>query len=265
MFSADSGQIATANPNPQNSLNSPPDSASSIALPEKHTPSMAYTLGNWFRHIQNPFSATTTESNNSHISIKNLRFRAGLEAESAIKQLGIGLTGEMLFSPRWGISAGLRRLRINNETYNNENDFNHKHDANFNLVYNCQALDTAATKIGMTTSLIQVPVYITYQLPIQHNLYITAVLGTDIDIYAKQKVYYHNDKNETYNHNNLITNLPVQAINNMVISAGVEKRLKHFIFQISPFVSPQIKKVLYKKEDIYAGIRMNILLGSERP
>jgi hypothetical protein len=219
-------------------------------------------FANLFGHFSNPFSNVSAETYNGHISIKNLRFRAGIESEAAFRQLGIGIIGEMLLSARWSVSTGLRFLAINNEKYNSNREFHQLKGKNFNAVYSCGLTDSSASNIGINTLLTQAPISINYQLPLKNNYSLIASVGTDIDIHARQIVDY--DDGGSLQNNKFTTNYPVIAFNNIAISAGLQKRWKGFVFRASPFISPQFKSVMYKKEDLYAGIKLNILLSNER-
>ncbi len=219
-------------------------------------------FANILGHFSNPFSDVSAENYNSQISIKNLRFRGGIESEAAFRQLGIGIIGEMLLSARWSVSTGLRFLAINNEKYNSSREFHQLKGRNFNAVYNCGLTDSSASNIGINTLLTQVPISINYQLPLKNNYSLIASVGTDIDIHARQIVDY--DDGESLQNNKFTTNYPVIAFNNIAISAGLQKRWKGFVFRASPFISPQFKSVMYKKEDLYAGIKLNILFTNER-
>jgi hypothetical protein len=238
------------------------DSSVVAVNPEKQKQTSSFSMSALFRNIGNSLASTTNETQNSHISIKNLRFRGGIEVEKANLQLGAGLVGEVLISKRWGLSSGIKVLNVNNEKYVDEDDFHHKKGMPFQHVYSKNVPDTTAKNIGMHNILVQVPIAITYQLPLKNNYSIIASVGTDLDIYAKQLIDYNRmgfQQTQTFT-----TNTPVIAFNNAVISIGMQKRWRKFVFQASPFVSPQFKSVVYKKEDLYAGVKFSLLFSNER-
>jgi hypothetical protein len=238
------------------------DSSVVAVNPEKPKQNTSFSFGALFKNIGNSISTTTNETQNNHISIKNLRFRGGIEVEKANLQMGAGLLGEMLFSKRWGLSSGIKVLNVNNEKYADEDDFYHKKGMPFQHAYSKDVPDTTAKNIGMHNILVQVPIAITYQLPLKYNYSIIASAGTDLDIYAKQLIDYNRmgfPQPQTFT-----TNTPVVAFNNVVVSIGLQKRWKKFVFQASPFVSPQFKSVVYKKEDLYAGVKFSVLFSNEK-
>ncbi len=198
----------------------------------------------------------------SQISLKYLHYRAGISFEMANRQMGANIIGEILFSKRWGLSAGMKFLRINNETYHDENDFHSRKGQYFDKVYENQVTDTSSiSNIGMRNFLIQIPVTLNYQLPLKNNFALLMGVGTDLDIYAKQFVNFDNQNSDV--RKNFETVIPAKLFNNLVISTGLQKKWRHYVLQIRPFVSPQLISVVYKKEDAYFGVKCNFLFTTE--
>ena len=117
----------------------------------------------------------------------------------------------------------------------------------------------------MQNLLLQIPIAINYQLHLKNNYSVILSAGTDLDILAKQHVRFeHHDNINLPVGQNFDTNYPVMVFNNLTFSAGVQKQLKHYVFQLKPFVSPQLKSVVYKKENVYFGVKLNVLLTTEK-
>jgi hypothetical protein len=101
-------------------------------------------------------------------------------------------------------------------------------------------------------------------LPIKNNFALLLGIGTDLDLHAKQFVNFdHHDNPTSVTTKNFETNIPVSVFNNLVISTGVQKRWGHYVLQVRPFISPQLKSVVYKKEDAYFGLKCNFLFTTE--
>jgi hypothetical protein len=179
--------------------------------------------------------------------------------------MGANLIGEILVSKRWVLSTGVKFLSINNETYHDTKDFHSLKGQYFGSVYENQLIDTSnISNIGIRDFLIQIPITLNYQLPLKNNFALLMGIGTDLDLHAKQFVNFdHHDNPISVTIKNFETNIPVSVFNNLVISPGVQKRWGHYVLQIMPFISPQLKSVVYKKEDAYFGIKCNFLFTTE--
>jgi hypothetical protein len=176
--------------------------------------------------------------------------------------MGADLLGEILISKRWGLSTGIKFLSINNETYHDANDFHSSKGQYFGSVYENQVIDTSnISNIGIRDFLIQIPITLNYQLPLKNNFALLMGIGTDLDVYAKQFVNFNNTNSVTTK--NFEIKIPAKLFNNLVISSGVQKRWEHCVLQICPFISPQLKSVIYKKEDAYFGLKCNFLFTTE--
>jgi hypothetical protein len=251
-----------------------PANTDSIILPqEKDKPKRAKkeksVLSETARQIGNAIADAKISFQNNpgseKISLRYLNYRGGIGIEKANGQLGIDLIGEVLWSKRWSISSGVKLLNINNETYNDANEFHSHKGMHFEKVYENQIDDTANIKnIGMRNMILQVPVAINYHLRFNNNYAFVFSLGTDLDLYAKQYINFeHHENIQQPVNNNFNITYPVVVFNNINISAGVQKQWKHFVFQIKPFISPQLKSVVYKKEDLYFGLKFNVLFTTE--
>ncbi|MDP4268034.1 MAG: hypothetical protein Q8880_11435 [Bacteroidota bacterium] len=199
-------------------------------------------------------------------SLRNIHYQIGLGFEGANRQKGIGLVGEVFLTDRWSISTGLKILGINNEKYFDDNDF-HQHKGEYlRNVYDKYVTDSIFAKnIGMKNILLQVPLKVNYKLPLRHNFSLLFSLGTDLDVSAKQFIGYDHDMNFNIGeHKDFQTTHPVVIFNNAMISAGIQKQWKSYVFQLLPFISPQLKSVVYKKEEVYFGLHCNILFSSEK-
>lgn len=136
----------------------------------------------------------------------------------------------------------------------------------FHNIYENQLTDTNSIRnIGVRNIMFQVPVAINYQLNFKNNYALLFSLGTDLDLYAKQTINFehHMDIVQPIS-KDFDTKYPVMVFNNMVISAGIQKRWKYLVFQVKPFISPQLKSLVYKKEDLYFGLKLNVLLTAEK-
>ncbi len=203
---------------------------------------------------------TSKKSLFSGYSLKNLHYMAGLGAEMATKQNGFGINAQVSFSDRWSIGLGLKALMVNNELYPDGDDFQSKKGVNFHKVYMPNDPDSGKiNNIHTNNQLIQIPLAINYTIPLRKNYGLLFSAGTDIDIYANQRIEYATINSSgfiDFYHKNI--SVPALTLNNAVFSAGVQKRWGHLVAQLSPYICPQITSVVYKKEDLYAGMRFRL-------
>ena len=182
-------------------------------------------------------------------------YRAGIGLEAGNRQVGGGLFGEAIYKKRIAISAGVKLLKNGEERFDDDNDYDDHKRKEFKKTYGNQ-VDDDSKNIRIRNTVVQIPITISYIFPLKANFSIIAGLGTDIDVYTKQHVEYRhaniaNDLQTTQ----FVAKYPPAYFNNCVITGGIQKTIHRFVFQLSPYLSPQIKKVDYKKENCYYGLR----------
>jgi hypothetical protein len=203
-------------------------------------------------------SSPAIEENTLPILRPTFDYQVGLGVERTTTQNGLGIFSEMVLNKRLGFSAGLKLLVINNEKYNDAADYRQQRNRYFNGVDSPSLPDTSISNIGIQTTLFQLPLAVTYYHPLKRNFSLLFSLGTDIDLFVNQQLKYERD--DDFNNQNKHEDHEIKRanimINNVVISAGLQKQWKHFVFQASPYLSPQTRAVEYKKENIYFGFRV---------
>jgi len=188
--------------------------------------------------------------------LKNWHYMVGVEGLTGNRQIGYGAKGEILFNNKWGLNIGARFLTVNNQNYNDNDDFRNRVGQDFQAAYNPYITDTSSiSNIRIRINILQIPVLITYRIPLIYNFECLFGIGADIDVLASQDIDYkhHKDVN-TDELKSVQIKYHSLALNNAVFMAGIEKRWKHICFQMQSFISPQVKSVAYKKENLYYGL-----------
>jgi hypothetical protein len=196
----------------------------------------------------------------NNLSLKNLGYQAGFGIEKANGQIGGSFIGELFVSKRFSINAGIKSLNIAANHYKDENDFYNKRQEKFNTIYAPNLSDNSlstVSEISMSYNLIQLPVALSYYQPLKKNYSLLFSAGTDFDLYAKFHVRYELGYNDGMGEHENLKYANV-FFNNAVLSAGIQKKWNHFNIQLSPFVSPQLKQVDYKKDNLYGGLRVRV-------
>ncbi len=123
---------------------------------------------------------------------KNIHYNAGVNFSAGRNQVGGAISGEALLKERWGLSVGLNVLGINNEQYNNDEDFSNCKHTPFTSTYNLHNNDTANSyfHIKIDDILFQVPVAINYHLELRRKFSLIVGAGTNLDVHVKQRVGY---------------------------------------------------------------------------
>ena len=184
-------------------------------------------------------------------------FQVGLGLEQGNKRSAINISGTVAYK-RWSFNSGISIANISNGRFKDENVFNQNTGLNFRNVYFNGAKDTLpSTNINYLNTLFQIPVVFAYNLPLNNDYTFILGLGTDIDFYASQLTTFEQAvKNSTTLYKQANQELEVVPFNNITISSGFEKTWNAFSLQFIPFLSPQIKHVSYKKEDLYGGFKL---------
>jgi hypothetical protein len=208
----------------------------------------------------NVLSSGKKQEDVSRALLRQMTWQAGVGFELANDQVGAGVTGEVLLTDRWGLSAGLKLLTISNEKYKDANEFKLKKGQDFRDTYTPATPDTTfISMINMQYTVLQVPVKITYYYPLRNRYSIVFSAGTDIDILSYQHIDYTLSTNFSAPvKGNYDAKNPTVLFNNTTFAAGIQKQWEHLVVQAVPFVSPQLRAVAYKKEDIYMGISLRV-------
>jgi hypothetical protein len=191
---------------------------------------------------------------------KNIHYNAGVNLTGGRNQVGCGISGEALLKDRWGLSVGMNVLGIDNEKYNDDEDFSNCKHTQFTSTYNLNNNDTANSyfHIKIDDILFQVPVAINYHLELRRKFSLIVGAGTNLDIYVKQHVGYLHKLDSISNNGKLGHQFSPVLFNDLAFTAGIQKRCGLFLFQMCPYVSYQVRQVIYKKEELYYGLRFGI-------
>ena len=191
------------------------------------------------------------------IPVKNWHFQTGVGLEQGNKRSAINISGTIAYK-RWSLNTGVSIANVSNGRFKDETVFNQQTGQNFrNIYFNGEKDTLPSNNINYLNTLFQIPVVIAYNMPLKNDYTFIIGIGTDIDFYANQQTTFEQPvKNSTTLYKEEDAELEVVPFNNVTISSGFEKKWNAFSLQLAPFISPQIKHVLYKKEDVYAGFKL---------
>ena len=152
-------------------------------------------------------------------------YRAGLGLETGNFQFGAGILGEAVYKNRIAISAGIKLLKNGAEKFDDDDDYDDHKKKEFKQTYGNQ-VDEGPRNIKIRNTLVQIPLTLSYILPVKHNFSILAGLGTDIDVYTKQHIEYrHINVANDLQTSQFVTKYPPMYFNNIVITCGLQKKI----------------------------------------
>jgi len=205
-------------------------------------------------------SSLARKSTDKPVIVPNWKYRVGIDFEGGNRQLGYGVVGEAVFKNTWNVSLGFKRLKNGDENFDDDDDFNKHKKKEFKKTYDGHVHDTSNEHIKIQNVIYQIPIMLSYNLPLKKNYSLLFGTGTDIEIYVKQHIgYNHVVSSSDIVTQSFVTHYSPVYFNNALLSAGIQKSIKKFVIQLSPYVSAQIKKVTYKSESVYYGLRLRIL------
>ena len=212
-------------------------------------------------HLPNYFAKTKKHDlfKFSGIVAPNLKYRIGFGANADFGQVGISVLTDILFAKHWSITSGVNMAFLGYERFGDEDDFKRKTAKDFRKEYPLNIpLTNPIENIEAHQVLFRVPIYLNYRLSLRSNYTVLFSTGTDLDFHLKQFTSYsHNDLIRNDKLEGLKEKVPVTPFNNWMISTGIEKRWKYFSVQFSPYLSTQITRVSYRKEDFIFGLKIN--------
>lgn len=225
--------------------------------PEKTNPAEAVKP---VENVGNPESkgdADRDKKNKLNLGVPEFK---GLTLSGAynLSNLGFGpaLNAELLFGKGFGFTTGIRYFTTYKEQFKSREEMerdkhHHVHPGiNEHFHNNDQFSD-----ITIRNQILQVPLKLTYNLPLRKQFSLQLSLGTEWDVYVNQKLDIEQRIDSSGKHpGHFRESGNAVPFNNIVFSAGIEKQWKKFSFQVSPFISPSLRNVFYKPKDIEFGV-----------
>ncbi|MEI8046574.1 MAG: outer membrane beta-barrel protein [Bacteroidota bacterium] len=206
------------------------------------------------------FSETKPSGNLFRNFFAGAGFRLGPDFIASNQSFRMGVSGGVLLKNNFSLETGLNYSILNAEHYTDTSDFFHHKPHDFHHEFEGHFHDKdRISEITINNTLLQVPVILNYYIPLKRNYGISLSVGTDLDVYLNQKISFNRipdtGRVDNYSFENKGS---VTVFNNMVISAGIEKRWKFLAFQLQPFISPKLKEVFYKPKEMEFGVGFNI-------
>jgi hypothetical protein len=185
-----------------------------------------------------------------------------LSGTYALGNLGYGpaLNAKLLFGKGFGFATGVRYLTTYKEQFNSREELekdrhHHVHPGIKDRFHE----NDMFSDIVIKNQLLQVPLMLTYSLPLKKKFTLDFQLGTEWDVYINQKIDLEQRTDSSGKHpGHFRGSGNAVPFNNIVFSAGISRQWGKFSFHVSPFVSPGLKNVFYKPKEIEFGVSAGV-------
>ncbi len=195
------------------------------------------------------------------VSLSKAQFFGGAGFSLGNEQLGGSVLGEIRLNPRWSVQTGVRLLSQTGFQYHSPEDFEEHEGQDFRASYAPNvAPGDEIQNIDQTYTILQIPLTVAYHYPLGRSWALRLGIGTNFDLLAQSRVTFDYERNgRDFEQGLNESNVPVSLFNNAMISLGFERPWKRFLLRASPYISPQIKRVGYRPEDVYWGGQVQVL------
>jgi hypothetical protein len=186
------------------------------------------------------------------------RVMAGLEINNS--QFGAGTQFELIAAKHWGLATGIKYMVNKDEKFRDEQDFFDKKSKHIHQVYGDKPqFDGNMSDIELNTSIVQIPVQFSYYYPFKNGLTVSLAIATGFDVYASSQLRFNNRPGrDSLNHQIDFKAAPsLQTFNNLVVSAGIQKRWNRWAISATPYIGNQLVRVDYRREDWFYGVGVN--------
>lgn len=197
------------------------------------------------------------------ISLANLKYRVGVSFDVGNEQIGGSLLSDVLLSKHWSMNTGLRFLNITGKGYYTAEQYLFDTKQDFRQLYAPYVLvNYDIINLEFQNYLLQIPIGITYRYPLRNDFTLLFSATTDLNLYARQYINFdYKEDNSKFEQGTYKSTLSKSLLNNLELSAGLEKKYNRMIFQIHPYISTQSKETAYKKEEFVFGAKMRFFVN----
>lgn len=193
--------------------------------------------------------------------LKGYKYRVGVGTDFGRGLMGMGVTSEVLFNPKWSLSFGLDKTKIFSDHFRDDDEYMEHHSRDFRSEYASHYNNsTRISNIDFQFSVIQMPVNIGYRFYQFKKLTLFGNLGTTLDLKVNQMVNYQSTVvSELPQQNSLELLRPVNLINAANIGLGAEMPIyKRIWLQTTPYLLVNFKPNEYRREPISPGIKLRL-------
>ncbi|GAB2543674.1 hypothetical protein [Spirosoma aerophilum] len=176
------------------------------------------------------------------------RFRVGVGGEVASRLLSAGVFTELLLGKHWMVGVGISQATHTGDRFVNEFDFDERTRRNFRKEF-ARDIDPRRpiANIDTRTHRIQIPVALGYRISLNRSLMFVPTVGTYLNLASTENATYYCPgiiPQRVYEEITSTGRRPVDLINSLALSTGLEWQGGHWVIQGSPVLTMPVRTSL---------------------
>nr|WP_295924063.1 hypothetical protein [uncultured Dyadobacter sp.] len=182
------------------------------------------------------------------------------------KQVAGSILGELRITPKWSFQAGARWTEITGKSYDTAEQFGQETGRDFRALYAPYlAQNVDLLNIEQNCQLVQIPLAVAYHHEIIPNWALRFGIGTDLSVYSQKEIHFdYKENSQSFNKGEYNAKLAIKPFNDITINLGLERRSNKFLFRVSPYVNPQLRKTEFSGKDLLWGASVQVLYKLNR-
>jgi len=198
--------------------------------------------------------------------LKKMDYYVGGSLDAGNRQVAGSLLGELRITPKWSFQTGVRWTEITGDNYDTAEQYNQQTGQDFKALYAPYVAQNAdLLNIEQDYQLVQIPFTIAYHYEILPDWALRFGIGTDLSVYAHKDIHFdYKENSQSFDKGDYNAKLAVKPFNDMTINLGLERRSNKFLFRVSPYVSPQLRKTEFSNKDLLWGAKIQVLYKFNR-
>lgn len=176
--------------------------------------------------------------------------------------INLGPTIELFLSPNFSFSTGFGINKYRKIEYTSSQQFNLYTGQNFLDLYSSEIPKNydLLSEININTSIVELPLFLNYYVPLKRNFDMKFSFGTHIDMKLYQNIRFETYQKGEEIYTEFNTLAAKNSWHNMIFGIGGQYRRKNIIFQLSPTFLYNYREVDYVKSGGAIRINGSVLL-----
>lgn len=216
--------------------------------------------------VKSPKSTESTKAANKSERLLpafnlNIPYRIGLGQQWEGRTNAFSVWNEVLLNKHWSLQGGISRKNLEDQRFISEKTFRDFKKEDFREG-NAQRLppNFKIFNIVTKTTLTQIPLSLAYRDDISKDFSYFLSAGTNLNIRAKQLTSFDFERpTSDFGQQSNLRKAPAPIVDNLMVSAGIEKRWNPIILQVDSYVSTHTKAMPYLNDRTSVGLRAKIL------
>jgi hypothetical protein len=195
------------------------------------------------------------------LSVPKAQYRLGVGLMGGSNQVGGALLGEIMLNRHWSVQSGLQLGYNQGFHYRDEQEFDEHEKEDFRQTYASRVPSSSDIEdIKQMSLLVQIPIQIAYHYPLGREWGLRLGFGTNLNVWVRSAIRYnYRENSRSAEHGLSLIEEPAYVFNNLTLSTSVERSWKKWLFRAGPFISPQLRPIEYKRDDLSWGANLQIL------